>query len=540
MQEFDQIIIGQGIAGSALAWQLHWLGQRVAIIDRNEDITASRIAAGLISPVSGKRNAVSWRFDELFANSQSFYRRIENETNETTVCYQPMLKVVEADSQWTDNESVQGYLGERSVLPLPMNDQLKAIELSPAGRLDVPKFLAVTRRFFEADDAYFVGELDPNSDIRIESERVQVDRFGVEAKKLIFCQGIRGVANPWFEEIRFEPTKGEILTLDIPGLDDQRTIHGVGWLARLANGHYLAGATYERLGSADLKESIASVAPTGSGRNEILSDVQQFGLANYSVLDHKAAVRPSIQGRLPKVGMSSSHPRIGFFNGLGSKGSLRAPFVAEQFAKHIVRGDSIEPEISILSTQPSACGRRLTSLAHDEVTNVLAGGEIAIDATAGNGFDTLFLSKTVGEQGHVYAIDIQQEAIDRTARRLANESVQNATLTRGSHEQMLDILPSECIGRVGAIMFNLGYLPRGDVQLVTKTQSTLAAIGQGVELLRDGGVMTILAYTGHPGGLDEAKAVEELLGALPGIQCRTVQRTEMDNAPRLYVLRKLE
>jgi len=179
---------------------------------------------------------------------------------------------------------------------------------------------------------------------------------------------------------------------------------------------------------------------------------------------------------------------------------------------------------------------RLTELAHEAVKSVLARGEIAIDATAGNGHDTRFLLECVGESGRVFAFDLQAEALARTAS--ASENANNLTLLARDHAQMRDAIPQEFCGRVGVVMFNLGYLPGSDHSFTTQPASTLKAVADALELLRPGGVLTVLAYTGHPGGTEEAEAVAKLFGELPEPFEVREERAEVGqtSAPRLFVV----
>jgi tRNA G37 N-methylase Trm5 len=130
--------------------------------------------------------------------------------------------------------------------------------------------------------------------------------------------------------------------------------------------------------------------------------------------------------------------------------------------------------------------------------------ETVIDATMGNGNDTLFLAQLVKEQGKVIAFDIQEQAIEKTKERLVSEGVAERVECRlASHEEMANL---PC--KVGAIMFNLGYLPGGDKEVTTQAASTIRAIQSGLELLRKGGIMTIMVYWGHPAGEIEKHEVE--------------------------------
>lgn len=166
------------------------------------------------------------------------------------------------------------------------------------------------------------------------------------------------------------------------------------------------------------------------------------------------------------------------------------------------------------ASQQSTPPVRLTTRAHETVAAVLRAGDLAVDATAGNGVDTEFLARRVGPQGRVLGLDIQTEAIERTRTRLADAGLENVDLRRGDHANLAEICPAWS-GAVAAVMFNLGYLPRGDPSIRTHAESTLAALDAALWLLRDGGVMTILAYRGHPGGRAESDAVASWIAQLP-------------------------
>ena len=183
----------------------------------------------------------------------------------------------------------------------------------------------------------------------------------------------------------------------------------------------------------------------------------------------------------------------------------------------------------------------LTELAHTLVRAVLQPGDIAIDATAGNGHDTRFLAECVGPTGTVFSFDIQPAALAATAARLAAASLNNVVLLPRSHAEMPSALLDVRPGRVTAVMLNLGYLPRGDKHLTTQTDSTITAIRDGLTLLAPGGIMTIVVYPGHRSGADEATAVERQLNELSPAEFEVHEpspTTDHNAAPRLFVVRK--
>jgi predicted methyltransferase len=190
---------------------------------------------------------------------------------------------------------------------------------------------------------------------------------------------------------------------------------------------------------------------------------------------------------------------------------------------------------------------RLTQQVHQILQDAVREGSTVIDATAGNGYDTLFLAQRVGPSGKVIAIDIQPAAIESTRSRLevANADSQ-CELIEGDHAQVLHELTEEQAGSVAAITFNLGYLPGSDKSLTTSSASTLRALDAAGQLLSAGGVLLVTAYRGHQGGLSEARAVESWMQQLPNmtwsIEAREPERKSNKRIPPILWIarRKME
>jgi 16S rRNA C1402 N4-methylase RsmH len=151
---------------------------------------------------------------------------------------------------------------------------------------------------------------------------------------------------------------------------------------------------------------------------------------------------------------------------------------------------------------------RLTERVHQRLEPLLVPGEPALDATAGGGHDTLFLARAL-HPGPVHALDIQRAALERTRARLDAAGVGgNVTLHRASHGELDTVLPGALRGRLAAVVFNLGYLPGNAAGPTTEPATTLAALEAATDWLAPGGVLSVVAYRGHPGGREEALAVE--------------------------------
>lgn len=146
--------------------------------------------------------------------------------------------------------------------------------------------------------------------------------------------------------------------------------------------------------------------------------------------------------------------------------------------------------------------------AHSLLENSITDGDFAVDCTVGNGHDTQLLAKLVGYTGYVYGFDVQEEAITKTKRRLTSSDLnERVTLFHCSHEHIFDTIPKENHKKIKAAIFNLGYLPGGNKDIVTKPASTLTAIESLLSMLPKNGVIVLVIYHGHEEGKKEKEAI---------------------------------
>ncbi|KAI8476938.1 MAG: putative rRNA methylase-domain-containing protein [Monoraphidium minutum] len=171
----------------------------------------------------------------------------------------------------------------------------------------------------------------------------------------------------------------------------------------------------------------------------------------------------------------------------------------------------VPPLVALLDDRDA----RLTTVAQLAWAQALSPGDSAVDATCGNGHDALALAELVGPSGRVYALDLQEAALAATRERLESSlpggAMPELHLMRACHSRLQELVGS-CAARV--VVFNLGYLPAGDKSITTNAATTVAALEAALEVLQPGGLVTVIAYTGHPGGLEEYEAARQLLAGL--------------------------
>ena len=349
VSETDYLIVGQGLAGTVLAWRLRERGARVLLVDPEVEGTASRVAAGIMTPITGKRLAKSWRIDEFWPCASAFYRERERELGVDFFHEKPVVRVFRSEEEralWTrrwreEREVFEKYVVEDAEPFFPERGSVVApfgcFAMRRCGHLDVRKFLEASREFFQDGGMYRSGVFaEDGFDVKataLEWEGVRI------LKGVVHCVGFAAKASRFFDWVPFKAAKGEILDVEFDGLEEGRIINCGNWLLPIGGGRFRTGTTYEW-------EELDSV-PTEAAREDIESRLRSLVDAEYRVTDHAAAVRPVINESKVLIGRHPAHRRLAFFNGLGSKGVLGAPFFAEQLAAHLEEGVPIEGAVDI-------------------------------------------------------------------------------------------------------------------------------------------------------------------------------------------------
>jgi len=314
-------IVGQGLAGTCLAWML-WQRNVPFIISDLEDGGSSRVAAGMVNPITGKNFEPSWRIGDFLPEALSFYQAVESLLEVKVWHGFPVLRLARDEKEWRKMESklaaesVRPWIAGKMDAPHGWH---AAVEVKGGGRLDTRAFLDGSRGFFQKHGIYQKRRIDP----------IPADDHAIR------CEGAVGLMRGDFGTHRC--AKGEMLTVRAPSWDQTRIrVGGGGWLVPLGEGCFKAGATYEW----DMLDEI----PTADGRAKIISILEALGGdASYEITAHEAGIRPILRRSQPLIGPLTQGGWM--FNGLGSKGSLYAPGMARRLADWVL--DGIEPECEL-------------------------------------------------------------------------------------------------------------------------------------------------------------------------------------------------
>ena len=339
----DYIIVGQGIAGSLLSRNLLLAENSVMVIDEVNNASASRMAGGIINPVTGKRLVRSWMIDELLPFALDTYRAIEKELNIAIV---QQCDTFDFPLSLEASDIFKGKLGdEKKYLHTVTDEAVWAkyfrfnygigcitpcllVQMDPfinAWRLRLKNMGALTEEKFMWED--------------FKMEQDHITYKNIRAQKIICCEGSGGADNPWFSLLPWAKDKGEALIASIPGLPGnfifKQGISIVPW----HDGLFWIGATHDW--------KFADMLPTPSFRKKTEEQLDYWLKIPYKIVDHLVSQRPANMERKPFVGLHPVHTSIGILNGLGGKGVSMAPYFANMLAGYLVHQSPILPEADV-------------------------------------------------------------------------------------------------------------------------------------------------------------------------------------------------
>ena len=373
MNEQDYIIVGQGIAGSILAYLLRGNGQKVVVIDQNteESLSSSKIAAGVINPITGRRFVKSWHVDTLLSSAKQTYQALEKVLNIPIWHERRLIRTLtnaEEENNFLLRRSYpdyQMYCGESHVSlaefegdsfkrnPSVFHDFYAFAETKNGAQVNLPLLISKLRTYF-IDNQIFMNEKFSFNDLAIEENTVIYKN--IKAKKIIFAEGASAIQNPYFSWLPFNLDKGELLLVRISDLNltaifkHKISIVPLHDLKNTAeNAQNTEGSYFENLYWVGATNAwhFEHDLPTEVHKQLILNELREILNCPFEVVAHHAAIRPTVRDRRPFIGQHPQFPVLGIFNGFGTKGASLVPFFAGQFVANLLNDVPLDKEVDI-------------------------------------------------------------------------------------------------------------------------------------------------------------------------------------------------
>lgn len=340
----DYFIIGQGIAGTMLAYELEQRGKTFCVIDPGK-INASRVAAGNINPVTGRHYTKSWMIDDLLDRARISYTGLNNMLSGSYYKEQTIYRTIRSikeENAWMSRTLDPDY--KTYISDTESNKEVDAIINPPLGygrvsgalRVFTNELIPAYRQYLKAHEGRFIEDTFRFEALVIEEDHIIA--HGVKAKNIIFAEGYRAFNNPYFQYLPIEPTKGEVLIVKLP-VDSDHNVKDALFLTPWSAGTHWVGSGYEW--------EFDSIEPSSEGRAKLESKLQHSLRIDYAVEGHIAGIRPCVKDRKPLLGTHHQHKNLHIFNGMGTKGTSLAPYFAHHFINHLVEGTSLLDEVNI-------------------------------------------------------------------------------------------------------------------------------------------------------------------------------------------------
>ena len=329
MKKVDFLIIGQGLAGTCMAIELLRAKKSFIVIDDGKE-NASSIANGIINPITGQRFVKSWNYDLFLPIAKELYQYWEKALEQDFFYEKPILKLLPTPLEANLYEVKVNKEGYEKLLNKAKKNTNPYLKTAYTGciqggfYLDCLKFIRASRNYLLTGEHLLKKAFNF---IQLESHENGFIYEHIHAKHLIFCQGYTGIENPFFPNLPFVPTKGQIMKVIMQSFTSEAIVQKNGILSPQQDGSFLMGATYEWNFEHD--------EPDESGKMELIEKLQQMVDDQYTVIQHTAAIRPTTKDRKPLLGRSEKHPNAYILNGLGTKGVLMAPYLAKEILQMV-------------------------------------------------------------------------------------------------------------------------------------------------------------------------------------------------------------
>ena len=346
-KKVDYLIVGQGLAGTFLAFQLMQKGKSVIVLDKGLKYSSSRVAAGVINPVVLRRYTVTWRAKEFLNYNPLFYERLDEYLGKQYHFNLPLKKLISSKDEiafWEtryDKDDISDYIykGLTDVTEnLFPSEKFKVGRVKRSSWLNISDLLVDFREKLRLENAlleeeFNFSELHPNQYKNI--------KFG----RIVFCEGARGKHNPLFKNLPFSLNKGQLITIKNTQLPSDSLLKKKVFILPTSKNHFKVGATYSWKWDNSSEETAHEIE---TEKTELLkSHLEEVTTSSYEVVAIETGIRPSIKDRRPLIGGHPNKKDVYMFNGMGTRGCFMAPLLVEEFVSYCENGTDLHSDVNI-------------------------------------------------------------------------------------------------------------------------------------------------------------------------------------------------
>lgn len=333
MMHTEFLIIGQGISGTFLTWYLKKAGRSFIVIDNGDPSSSSRVAAGIINPVTGRRIVQTWMIDTLLPYAFNAYNELGKELNIEAIAQKDIVDffpspqmMLAFNERFNEDPKYLSLPADPGKFSQHFNYDFGFGKISPAYAVNLAEILPVWR-----NQIHIMYEEFDVSALRVDSTGITYK--DITADKIIFCNGIAASEYSWFNKLPFALNKGQALIIRSSELPKENIFKKAMTIVPLKDDFFWIGSSYEW--------EFEGKEPSEDFRNRTTSLLTSWLKSKFTVEDHLSSLRPATLERRPFVGIHPKHPQIGILNGMGTKGCSLAPYFANQLVEHLINNTPI-------------------------------------------------------------------------------------------------------------------------------------------------------------------------------------------------------
>jgi glycine/D-amino acid oxidase-like deaminating enzyme len=339
----DTLIIGQGLCGTWLSFWLEEAGADYIVIDEDRNDTATKAASGIINPVTGRRMVKTWLADELLPFAFEWYSEMGRQLNQNIIAQTSLIDFFSApdrrlsfEKRAEEFESYLNWPEDENEWRHYFNYPFGFGIVSPVYQVNLQLMLKKWKHKLFEEGKYLSDNFN-SGDLNIDGEKVWYR--DITARRIIFCDGVGVMGQPYFKMLPFAFNKGEALVINVPGLPQKNLYKKGSVITPWQDELFWVGSTYNR----DYKDSL----PSKEFYEETWRWLSLFLNLPFTVEEHLAAIRPTTVERRPFAGMHPQMEQVGILNGMGTKGVSLAPYVSKQLSENILTGKPIMKDFDV-------------------------------------------------------------------------------------------------------------------------------------------------------------------------------------------------
>ena len=339
----DYLIVGCGLAGISFSEIALRNNKSILVIDDNSQVS-SRVAGGLYNPVILKRFSEVWKAEEQLNLMEDFYNKIELELKIKINFKLPILRKffsIEEQNNWfaaSDKPLLAPFLSTKLIFNkfFGIDSPYDYGEVLHTGYVDTALLLDKYHEYL-IENNYLLKESFDYSKLIINDDYLEYKNY--KAKNIIFAEGFGLHANPFFQDLPLDGTKGELFVIKAPELNLDVIVNTSVFILPMGNGFFKVGATYNWKDKTDL--------PTEEGKKELVERIKEIINCDFEIVSHFGGVRPTVRDRRPIIGTHNKYSSLHILNGLGTRGVMLGPAMAKDLFYYIENKTALDPVIDI-------------------------------------------------------------------------------------------------------------------------------------------------------------------------------------------------